>query len=199
MMLLDPRRPTLAELLALDQSDTIFVHQLYRHLLGREADPEGLAAYLGGLRGRGRLFMLAVMIASQESRDYRAHADIQLPSGTWVSRPVERLLAMGKPGKLMLLPLIGAFRTWEWWRSSSLAWEARSLRAEAGLQQLEEIEPALGRPRRKPGEAFVADMRAVLIAGGVAGAGVVHGDPAGSLQRPAAPPRPRPRSTACGQ
>ncbi|MDZ7853757.1 MAG: hypothetical protein U5L98_14225 [Halomonas sp.] len=137
MTLLDPHRPTLAELLAVDQDNETFVRQLYRHLLGREPDPEGLAACLRGIPRRGRLFLLATMISSEESRCYRANAGIQLPPGARVYSPVGRLKAMGPPGRLMLLPMVAVFRTWEWWRGPTLALEARCFRTEARLRELE--------------------------------------------------------------
>ena len=56
----------------------------------------------------------------------------------------------------------------------------------AGAQQVEEVEPALGRPRAEPGEVVVADLRAEAVAASVACAGVVHRDPGSGLQ-----PRPQ--------
>ena len=57
--------------------------------------------------------------------------------------------------------------------------------AVAGAQQVEEVEPALARPRAEPGEGVVTDLRAEAVAASVPGAGVVHGDPGSGLQ-----PRP---------
>jgi hypothetical protein len=52
----------------------------------------------------------------------------------------------------------------------------------AGAQQLEDAQPALGRPGGEPGEAVVADVRGGLVAPGMARPGVVDRHPAGGRQ-----------------
>ncbi len=47
----------------------------------------------------------------------------------------------------------------------------------AGAQQIEEVQAALGRARGEPGEAVVADLRAVAVPAAMARAGVVGADP----------------------
>ena len=49
-------------------------------------------------------------------------------------------------------------------------------------QQIEEVQPALARPRAEPGEVVVADLRAEPVLAGVACTRVVHRDPGRSLQ-----------------
>ena len=52
----------------------------------------------------------------------------------------------------------------------------------AGAQQLEDAQPALGRPGGEPGEAVVADVRGGLVVPGMARPGVVDRHPAGGRQ-----------------
>ncbi len=52
----------------------------------------------------------------------------------------------------------------------------------SGTQQVEEVQPALARPRAEPGEVVIADLRAEPVLAGMARAGVVHRDPTRGLQ-----------------
>ena len=49
-------------------------------------------------------------------------------------------------------------------------------------QQIEEVQPALARPRGEPGKVVVADLRAEAVLAGVTRTGVVHRDPRRRLQ-----------------
>ena len=59
-----------------------------------------------------------------------------------------------------------------------------------GAQQVEEVQPALRWPGGEPGEAVIADVRGVLVAPGMAGAGIIDRHPGG--RSPARPPGWRP-------
>ena len=52
----------------------------------------------------------------------------------------------------------------------------------SGAQQIEEVQPALARPRAEPGEVVVADLRAEAILAGMARTGIVDRDPGRRLQ-----------------
>lgn len=132
-MFRDSLRPTLAELLVMDQDNKAYLRHLYRHLLGREPDPEGLSAYLARLPRVGRLFILGVMLCSDESKEHLGASAVQLPSKARQAMHIPPLLSMGGPGKLLLAPVIMLCRLWEWSRHDRLALEARCLRAEAQL------------------------------------------------------------------
>lgn len=132
-MFFDPHSPTLAELLVMDQGNSAYLHHLYRHLLGREPDADGLDAYLARLPKTGRLFILSVILCSDESEAYLGASDVQLPSSALLTMRIQPLLSMGWLGKLLLAPLISLTRLWEWSKHDSLAMESRCLRAEAQL------------------------------------------------------------------
>lgn len=128
-----PQHPTLAELLIMDQDNRTYLYHLYRQLLGREPDAEGLAAHLERLPGTGRLFILGVMLCSDESQAYLGENEVQLPASAVQTKRIQPLLNMAWPGKLLLPPIIGLARLWEWSQRDRLALEARCLRAEAQL------------------------------------------------------------------
>ena len=51
-----------------------------------------------------------------------------------------------------------------------------------GLQQLQEVQTALGKGRANPGERIIADLRRHAVAIAMPGAGVVHADPGCAFQ-----------------
>ena len=51
-----------------------------------------------------------------------------------------------------------------------------------GAEQIEEVQPALRRPRTKPGEPFVADLRAKAVLPRVTRTGIVRADPGRCFQ-----------------
>lgn len=134
--LVDSRHPLFVELLAMDHDAETFIRHLYRRLLGREPDPEGLTNYLRRLPRVGRAFTVASMLVSDESRRFREQAGIRVDVPAGLMAPVQRLHRTGKAGKVLLLPLMGICRLWEIARRSRLRLEARSLRMEARLHQL---------------------------------------------------------------
>ena len=52
----------------------------------------------------------------------------------------------------------------------------------SGAQQIEEVQPALRGPRAKPGEPFIADLRAKPVLPGMTRTGVVDADPGRCFQ-----------------
>src|SRR5450631_1835736 len=52
----------------------------------------------------------------------------------------------------------------------------------SGAQQIEEVQSALRGPRAKPGEPFIADLRAKPVLPGMTRTSVVHADPGRCLQ-----------------
>ncbi len=58
-------------------ADAAFVDGLYRLLLGRDADPDGAAAYVGGLRaGRARASVVQEIASSHEAAGYGSAPDV---------------------------------------------------------------------------------------------------------------------------
>lgn len=133
MPLCDPRRPRLAELLAMDRDDESFMRGLYHHLLGREADSEGLENYLRRLPRVGRLYTLASLAASEEARRHREQADIRLPE---LEPLLERLAGPGRLRRLGSRALILWLRLREAWQRRAWARQAQGLRLEARLDRL---------------------------------------------------------------
>jgi len=136
MPLCNARRPRLAELLAMDRDDATFLRGLYRHLLGREADDEGLNHYLAALPRAGRLATLISLAASEESRRYRDQADIQMPELDAMQARSQRLAERGRPGRLALRALKRWWRWVEFRQRERWAMQAQGLRLEARLNQL---------------------------------------------------------------
>ncbi len=134
----EPLCPTLAELLVMDQDDEIFLRHLYRQLLGREPDPMGLRAHRARLPKSGRLFILAVILCSEESRHYRAALDLRLPPEAKLAMRIPPLLKLGAPGKLLLKPVILGLRLWERGKRDALCLQSRCLRAEMLLDRQDE-------------------------------------------------------------
>lgn len=134
--LLEPRRPRLAELLAMDREDEAFVRGLYRHLLGREPDPEGLANYLGRVPRVGRLYALAAMMASDESRRFRDSAGLEVEHEGRLLAPLAHLTRWGRFERLIRPALIGAYRAVESVSRRHWRLEVRGCRTQARLQQL---------------------------------------------------------------
>ncbi|MGM0984656.1 MAG: DUF4214 domain-containing protein [Pseudomonadota bacterium] len=137
-MFREPQCPTLSELLAMDQDNQAFLYHLYWHLLGREPDPQGVSTYLHRLPKVGRLFILGVILCSDESRHHLGAGELQLPAGARRLMRIRPLLDKGRAGRLLLAPVVLVCRLWEWRRRDKLILEARCLRAEARLDWQDE-------------------------------------------------------------
>ncbi|MBB3142873.1 methyltransferase domain-containing protein [Halomonas organivorans] len=79
-VLLDAGAPRLAELLSHDRDDRAFVEGLYRHLLGREVDSEGLEHYAKRVATEGRLAVAVELADADEALRHRRLTGQVLPA-----------------------------------------------------------------------------------------------------------------------
>ena len=88
----DPCRPRLEELVAARYGDEVFLQRVYRTLMGRDADQDGLSHYLGVLPRAGRLYVLAELLCADEARDYLARHGVTIPRLAGRLGPLGRVL-----------------------------------------------------------------------------------------------------------
>ncbi|MGE4533520.1 class I SAM-dependent methyltransferase [Halomonas sp.] len=91
--LLDPAAPRLAELLALDRDDDAFLAGLYRHLLGRDIDPEGREHYRAQCQAQGRLAVAVALSQAEEATQHAREQGLVLPPGLVRCRRWQRRMA----------------------------------------------------------------------------------------------------------
>ena len=63
----DPNHPALEELVAASHRDEVFLQRVYRVLMDREVDQEGMSHYLSVLPRTGRLYVLAELLCADEA------------------------------------------------------------------------------------------------------------------------------------
>lgn len=101
--LFDPAAPRLGELLVLDRPARFFVEGLYRHLLGRPGDSEGIEHYLGRVEAEGRLILAMELAAAPEAARHREASGQCLPAlvrrGLTWRRRLNRLLPWNGAGE----------------------------------------------------------------------------------------------------
>ncbi|WP_136067579.1 class I SAM-dependent methyltransferase [Modicisalibacter radicis] len=106
----DPLRPRLEELVAAHHGDEIFLQRVYRTLMGRDADHDGLSHYLGVLPRAGRLYVLAELLCADEARDYLARHGVTVPRRGMLTLPFRLVGRLGPLGRVLRPPMRLAYR-----------------------------------------------------------------------------------------
>jgi len=106
----DPYRPRLEELVAARYGDEVFLQRVYRTLMGRDADQEGLGLYLGVLPRAGRLYVLAELLCADEARDYLARHGVTIPRRGLLTLPLRLARRLGPLGRVLRPPMRFAYR-----------------------------------------------------------------------------------------
>ncbi len=106
----DPLRPRLEELVAARHGDEIFLQRVYRTLMGRAADHDGLSHYLGVLPRAGRLYVLAELLCADEARDYLARNGVTVPRRGMLTLPLRLVGRLGPLGRALRPPMRLAYR-----------------------------------------------------------------------------------------
>lgn len=106
----DPYRPRLEELVAARYGDEVFLQRVYRTLMGRDADQDGLSHYLGVLPRAGRLYVLAELLCADEARDYLARHGVTVPRRGMLTLPFRLVGRLGPLGRVLRPPMRFAYR-----------------------------------------------------------------------------------------
>ena len=106
----DPYRPRLEELVAARYGDEVFLQRVYRTLMGRDADQDGLSHYLGVLPRAGRLYVLAELLCADEARDYLARHGVTIPRRGLLTLPLRLAGRLGPLGRVLRPPMRFAYR-----------------------------------------------------------------------------------------
>lgn len=136
-VLSDPQRPSLAELMAVDHSDTLFIDLLYRYLLGRSPDPKGGVYYRDIVQQQGRLMALIELVQADPVRDYIQRQGITLPAV--LLRLVDWRARLDQLGPLQGM----AFRLWPRFLAHFSRRHAKHWALAARLNRLSADAPAL--------------------------------------------------------
>jgi O-antigen chain-terminating methyltransferase len=97
----DPNRPALEELVAASHRDEIFLQRVYRVLMDREADQEGMSHYLSVLPRAGRLYVLAELLCADEARASLAQRGAVIPRRGMLTLPFRILGRLGPLGRAL--------------------------------------------------------------------------------------------------
>jgi len=95
----DPNRPALEELVAANHRDEIFLQRVYRVLMDREVDQEGMSHYLSVLPRAGRLYVLAELLCADEARASLAQRGAVIPRRGMLTLPFRLLGRLGPLGR----------------------------------------------------------------------------------------------------
>lgn len=106
----DPKHPRLEELLAPEEDDEAFLQRVYRLLMGRAPDPEGRHRYLTVLPRAGRLYVLAVLLCADETREYLSRHGVVVAHHQSLTLPLRLLDRLGPAGRLLRPPVRLVYR-----------------------------------------------------------------------------------------
>jgi O-antigen chain-terminating methyltransferase len=101
----DPNHPALEELVAARHRDEIFLQRVYRVLMDREVDQEGMGHYLSVLPRTGRLYVLAELLCADEARASLAQRGAVIPRRGMLTLPFRIVGRFGPLGRV-LRPLL---------------------------------------------------------------------------------------------
>lgn len=101
----DPNHPALEELVAASHRDEVFLQRVYRVLMDREADQEGMSHYLSVLPRSGRLYVLAELLCADEARASLAKRGAVIPRRGMLTLPFRIVGRLGPLGRA-LRPLL---------------------------------------------------------------------------------------------
>lgn len=101
----DPKQPTLEELVAANHRDEIFLQRVYRALMNRDVDQDGMSHYLSVLPRAGRLYVLAELLCADEARDSLAARGTRIPRRGLLTLPFRIVGRLG-PLARALRPLM---------------------------------------------------------------------------------------------
>jgi len=106
----DSYRPRLEELVAARYGDEVFLQRVYRTLMGRDADHDGLSHYLGVLPHAGRLYVLAELLCADEARDYLSRHGVTVARRGVLTLPFRLVGRLGQLGRVLRPPMRLAYR-----------------------------------------------------------------------------------------
>lgn len=97
----DPNHPALEELVAASHRDEVFLQRVYRVLMDREVDQEGMSHYLSVLPRTGRLYVLAELLCADEARDSLAKRGAVIPRRGMLTLPFRLVGRLGPLGRVV--------------------------------------------------------------------------------------------------
>lgn len=97
----DPNHPELEELVAANHRDEIFLQRIYRVLMDREVDQEGMSHYLSVLPRAGRLYVLAELLCADEARHSLAQRGATIPRRGMLTLPFRLVGRLGPLGRVL--------------------------------------------------------------------------------------------------
>ncbi len=97
----DINHPALEELVAASHRDEIFLQRVYRVLMDREIDQEGMNHYLSVLPRTGRLYVLAELLCADEARASLAQRGAIIPRRGMLTLPFRLVGRLGPLGRVL--------------------------------------------------------------------------------------------------
>lgn len=97
----NPNHPALEELVAASHCDEVFLQRVYRVLMDREVDQEGMSHYLSVLPRTGRLYVLAELLCADEARASLAQRGAVIPRRSMLTLPFRLVGRLGPLGRVL--------------------------------------------------------------------------------------------------
>ncbi|CAO1661703.1 DUF4214 domain-containing protein [Halomonas sp. NYA30] len=97
----DPNHPALEELVAASHRDEVFLQRVYRVLMDREVDQEGMSHYLSVLPRTGRLYVLAELLCADEAQASLAQRGAVIPRRGMLTLPFRIVGRLGPLGRVL--------------------------------------------------------------------------------------------------